>query len=160
MKPPSRSCSKKRVVNPWWTGREVREKFLAATDQDSGASICSEVYVTKEVHSGPYLDLESDMILGFAPTYRVSWASTSGGVDLGKQADGSYALTPVCTDNDSAWSGGHISVHLPDVAGVFFSNKKVSGRERVHALEIAPTALQLVGVPTPGEMDMKPLALE
>ena len=139
---------------------EVREKLLAATDQDTGAPICRSVYITKDVHNGPYLDLESDMIIGFAPTYRVSWSSTSGGVHLVKDEDGNYVLGPVCTDNDSPWSGGHISVNLPDVAGVFFCNRKVDlPAEGAQSLALAPTVLELVGVEKTPEMDLEGLTI-
>ncbi len=135
---------------------EVREKLLVATDQDGGAPICRSVYVTKEIHNGPFLDRESDMIIGFAPTYRVSWSSTSGGVALDRDDN----LLPICTDNTSPWSGGHISVNLPDVAGVFFCNKKVDvPAEGVRALQIAPTVLDLVGVPKSDDMDLGPLSI-
>jgi predicted AlkP superfamily phosphohydrolase/phosphomutase len=138
---------------------EVREKLLQARDPQNGAQVCKNVYVTKEVHSGPFLDRESDMLIGFAPTYRVSWSSTSGGIHMVKEG-GKDVLGPVFTDNDSPWSGGHISVNLPDVAGVFFSNKKVDvPEEGVRALQIAPTVLSLTGVDVPSEMDLGPLTV-
>lgn len=134
---------------------EIREKLLQATDPEHPEErLCKDVYVTKEVHSGPYLDLEADLLLGFAPTYRISWSSTSGGVAL--QDDGT--LAPLCADNDSMWSGDHISVALPDVAGVFFSNRKVVvPPDGVRLLQIAPTALDLLGIAVPPEMDLAPL---
>lgn len=139
--------------------REIGEKFLQARDPENpDKAICEEYYITSEIHNGPYLDLESDMILGIAPTYRVSWASTGGGIDLEKGEDGSYSLAPVCSDNDSAWSGGHVSVALPRVSGVFFSNKKVAVPEGgVRLLQLAPTSLDLLGVPVPSAMDLPPL---
>ena len=139
---------------------EISEKMLSATDPENGESVCRSVYITKEVHSGPFLDRESDAILGFAPTYRVSWTSTSGGVHWKKNDAGKSVLGPVVTDNTSPWSGGHISVNLPDVAGVFFSNRKVDiPEEGVRALQVAPTVLDLVGVPRPPEMDLGALTV-
>ncbi len=138
---------------------EVRRKLLAATDDD-GTPICKDVYVTKDIHSGPYLDMESDMLIGFAPTYRVSWSSTGGDLGFVKDENGNKVLAPVVVDNTSPWSGGHISVHLPDVAGVFFCNKQVKvPEEGVRALNIAPTILDLVGLAVPEEMDLGPLDL-
>jgi len=137
---------------------ELREKLLAATDPDTGAHFCKEVYVTAEIHDGPFLDRESDLIIGFAPPYRVSWASTGGAFDWNK---GEEAPEPVCVDNDSPWSGGHVSLALADVAGVFLSNKKAKlPAEGIRALQIAPTALSLLGVERPSEMDLEALTFE
>jgi predicted AlkP superfamily phosphohydrolase/phosphomutase len=135
---------------------EIRAKLLAATDPETGARFCKQVYVTQEIHNGPHLDLEADLIAGFAPPYRVSWSTTGGGISLSQGLPG-----PVCTDNDSPWSGDHISVALEDVEGVFLSNRRfrvpLGG---VKALHIAPTALALLGVEKPAEMDLEPLELE
>ena len=139
---------------------EVREKLIAATDQDTGATTCRDVYITKQIHEGPYLDLESDMLIGFAPPYRVSWSSTSGDLFLVKDDPGKKVPGPVYTDNDSPWSGDHISMYLPDVAGVFFCNKKVDvPAEGIRALQIAPTVLDLVGIAKTPEMDLGPLTI-
>ncbi len=132
---------------------EIREKLLASTDPENGARYCKRVYVTKEIHEGPHLDLEADLIVGFAPPYRVSWSTTGGSINLSKGE-----LGPVCSDNDSPWSGDHISVALEDVLGVFLSNRRFAIPEGgVHSLHIAPTALALLGVPIPAEMDRAPL---
>jgi bisphosphoglycerate-independent phosphoglycerate mutase (AlkP superfamily) len=46
------------------------------------------------------------------------------------------------------------------VPGVFFCNRKVTiPAEGVRSLQIAPTVLQLLGVPIPKEMDIPPLAM-
>ena len=138
--------------------QEIREKLIASEDQDTGDRFCKDVYVVSEIHSGPYLSVESDMIIGFVPPYRVSWASTGGSLALNADKSGPG---PVCEDNDSPWSGGHISMALEEVAGVFFSNRKVAIPEGgVEALQIAPTALSLLGVDTPGEMDRQALSFE
>jgi hypothetical protein len=44
------------------------------------------------------------------------------------------------------------------VAGVLLSNRPLSGEDATPlALQIAPTALALLGVPVPAEMDAAPL---
>lgn len=139
--------------------RRLKADLLQARDPDTGERLCKEVYITKEVHQGDYLSMESEILLGFAPTYRVSWASTFGGMSVQADDLGGFEPAPVCSDNDSLWSGDHISVALPDVAGVFFSNRKVDG-EDVKALQIGPTALDLLGVPVPGEMDLGPIRFQ
>ena len=137
----------------------IRADLLAAEDEETGAKICDEVYVTSEIHEGPFLDMESDMMTGFAPTYRVSWYTTLGGLSLVEDEDG-VRPGPVCVDNDKNWSGGHVSVALPAVAGVFFSNRKVDIPEGgISALHLAPTALDRMGVAVPPEMDLAPLTI-
>ena len=141
---------------------EVREKLLKSTDPENGALIARDLYVVKEVHSGPYIDYEGDAIIGFAPTYRVSWKSTSGSIDLVRE-NSKYtgALDPMIVDNDSPWSGGHISVALPDVAGVFFCNKQVEiPAAGVRSMQLAPTMLQQAGAEIPAEMDLEPLVIK
>ena len=136
----------------------IRADFLKVRDPESGDKVCNDAYITKEIHDGPYLDLEADLLLGFAPTYRVSWASTFGGLAVQEDELGGYEPAPICSDNDSLWSGGHVSVALPDVAGVFMSNRKLAADTgSVKSLAIAPTALDLAGVPVPAEMDEEPL---
>jgi predicted AlkP superfamily phosphohydrolase/phosphomutase len=140
---------------------EVEAKLLAATDPANGQRFCKEAYVVEEIHVGPHLGIEADLIPGFAATYRIGWSTSSGGLSLVKGEDGSWEPAPSCTDNDSNWSGDHVSMALSEVAGVFLSNRKVKlPAEGVRSMQIAPTVLQLLGVPVPAEMDLEPLELE
>ena len=139
---------------------EIKQKLLEATDPDNGTRFCSEVYVPRDLHQGEFLALEGDLIPGFEPPYRVGWTTSLGGISA-SEVEGTYKARPVCTDNDSNWSGDHVSMALSDVAGVFFSNRKVRvPAEGVRALQIAPTALTLLGVPVPPEMDLPPLQFD
>jgi predicted AlkP superfamily phosphohydrolase/phosphomutase len=139
---------------------EIRAKLLAATDPENGERICTEVYIPRDIHSGDHIGLEADLIPGFRAPYRVGWSTSSGGLHT-VDSNGGVVPGPVCSDNDSNWSGDHVSMALSDVLGVFFSNRKVKlPEEGVRALQIAPTALALLGVPVPPEMDLEPLVLE
>ena len=139
----------------------IRRDFLAAVDPDDpGARIGSSAEFAKEIHSGPHSDLEADIFLGFAPTYRVSWATASGGISMVKQEDGSYEVGPFVVDNDRMWSGDHVSVAVEHVPGMFFSNRVVGVPEGgVNIMHIAPTVLSVLGVPVPAEMDLPPLEM-
>ncbi|MCZ6597166.1 MAG: alkaline phosphatase family protein [Planctomycetota bacterium] len=139
----------------------LRADLLAAEDEETGARFCNEVYLTKEIHEGPYLDLEADLIVGFAAGYRVSWAATGGGLHALKNDDGVRVPGPVCTDNTKNWSGGHVSVAMPEVAGAFFCNRSVTIPEGgLNLLHIAPTALAFFGLNVPTDMDLPPLEFE
>jgi predicted AlkP superfamily phosphohydrolase/phosphomutase len=136
----------------------LREDFLAATDPQTGARLIERVYVTREIHSGPHLGLEGDLILGFAPPYHCSWSSTSGGLGTTSDANGFKVPAPVVQPNDSPWSGDHTSLALEHVPGLFLSNRKVTiPAQGVRALQLAPTVLSLLGVAVPEEMDLEPL---
>ncbi len=138
---------------------EIRKKLLRAEDPDGGGRICNEVYVPRDIHSGEHLGLEADLIPGFRPPYRVGWSTSSGGLSAQNEG-GVYTAGPICSDNDSNWSGDHVSMALADVPGVFFCNRKVAlPKEGVRALQIAPTVLRLLGVPVPDVMDLPPLEL-
>ena len=140
---------------------EIKQKLLAATDPDTGERFCKEVYLVSEIHSGPHLGIEADLIPGFAATYRVGWSTSAGGLSMKKGEDGIYKVAPYCTNNDSNWSGDHVSMALSEVQGVFFSNRKVTiPAEGVRSMQIAPTVLALLGVAVPAEMDLEPLAVE
>lgn len=138
---------------------EIREKLLASVDPETGLHTVLDTYLPAEIHpGGKFLDREGDMIVGVAPTYRVAWATTGGGIKLVKDEDGNRVPGPIYYDNDSPWSGGHVSVHLPDVAGVFFCNRDVDLPEGgPNLLHVAPTALKLLGVDVPAVMDLQAL---
>jgi len=136
---------------------EIRAKFIASKDED-GTPYGSEVYIVEDLHDGPFLDLEGDMLFSFMPTYRVSWGTASGGISMKKQEDGSYAPGPVVVDNDRMWSGDHVSVDPVYVEGMFFSNRKFEiPAGGVSVEHIAPTVLSLFDVDIPPELDLPPL---
>jgi predicted AlkP superfamily phosphohydrolase/phosphomutase len=138
---------------------EIRKKLLEAEDPEGGEEVCSEVYIPRDIHTGDHLGLEADLIPGFKPPYRVGWSTSSGGLYTQSQ-DGVYTPGPICSDNDSNWSGDHVSMALDEVPGVFFCNRKVAiPEDGVRALQIAPTVLELLGVPIPAEMDLPPLEI-
>ena len=139
---------------------EIQTALLGFLDPATGQPVMSQAYVTSEVHSGPYLEDEPDVMTGFAPTYRNSWATAGGKASLVKEGDG-VALGPIVVDNLSPWSGGHPSVAAEHVQGLFFSSRPVNlppgGPNLLH---IAPTVLSLLGVPIPEEMDLAPLTFK
>jgi predicted AlkP superfamily phosphohydrolase/phosphomutase len=139
----------------------IRADLLAYEDEATGLKVCKDAYVMKEIHAGPYLDQEADLLCGFAPTYRVSWNTTLGGLSVVTGPDGAGVPGPVITPSDKTWSGDHVSVALSEVQGVFFSNRRFAvPSQGFHALAIAPTAVSLAGVAVPSEMDMAPLKLQ
>ncbi len=141
---------------------EIRGKLLQLTDDRSGEAVpvVEQVVLIDDVHDGPYRDREGDLMVGFKPNYRVSWGTTSGGIDFDKAGDGTYFGGPIFKPNKNNWSGGHVSVAPVHVAGIFASNKKVEvPADGVHLLHIAPTTLQLLGAPQEPAFDRSPLSV-
>jgi predicted AlkP superfamily phosphohydrolase/phosphomutase len=138
---------------------ELRAKLLEATDPETGERFCKHAYLVVDIHEGPHIGLEGDVILGLKGSYRISWPSTMGGLWTVPQGD-TNVIGPVCSDNESNWSGDHVSMALEDVAGVFFSNRALApGQDEVRLLQIAPTVLTELGVPVPNVMDLGPVGL-
>jgi predicted AlkP superfamily phosphohydrolase/phosphomutase len=128
--------------------------LLAARDADGG-KIWSAVYRPAELYDGAHGECLPDLIVGFAPPYHVSWSTGLGGLGLSESGSG---LGPVFEPNRNPWSGDHTSMDLAAVRGIFASNRRfelpASGADLRH---IAPTALQLLGVPVPADYDLAPL---
>jgi hypothetical protein len=82
------------------------------------------------------------LIVGYADGYRASWDAAVGKV------------TPnVFENNQKAWSGDHcIDPHL--VPGVLFCNRKIAAVDP-GIEDMAPTALDLFGIPVPAYMEGK-----
>ncbi len=136
--------------------REIAQKFLLATDPQTGEKIGQSADLVKEIHTGPYLDREADLTLGFAAPYRVSWTTSSGGFYSSGGKPG-----PFVSNNDKQWSGCHVSLDPDLVRGIFFSNRKceIPAAGGVDLLHIAPTVLGALGVALPPGLDRPALAL-
>jgi len=122
---------------------ELREKLRGLTDPVNDYVAIREVFDTREVYAGPYRENAPDLLVGYASGYRAAWESVNGSV-----------TGEVFLDNTRAWSGDHcIDPH--DVPGVLFANRPIAG-EQYSIADVAPTILQLFGLPIPRHMDGKP----
>jgi len=96
------------------------------------------------LYTGPYLDAAPDIVIGYENGYRASWDAAVGKVSA-----------EVFDDNRKAWSGDHcVDPHL--VPGVLFSNRKIAADDP-GIEDMAPTALDLFGIPIPPHMEGKPV---
>ena len=123
---------------------EIASKLNGLRDPDTGDLAIIEMFDTEEIYDGPYMQNAPDLIIGFNDGYRVSWDCASGMVS-----------TPVFEDNVKAWSGDHC-VDPRLVPGVFFCNHPIA-IENPDIIDIAPTALQLFGLPPAAHMEGRPL---
>lgn len=119
--------------------QEISSGLLALRDDDGQAPV-SHVYSPADLYHGPYVKSAPDLIVGYADGYRVSWESAVGKV-----------TETILEDNPKAWSGDHCVDPLL-VPGVLFSNLPLSA-DNPGIEDVAPTLLDLFGVPRPGWMD-------
>jgi predicted AlkP superfamily phosphohydrolase/phosphomutase len=112
--------------------------------EENGDAPIHAVYATRSLYRGPYLDAAPDFVVGYNRGYRCSWDGAVGKV-----------ATLALEDNQKAWSGDHC-VDPAFVPGVLFSNRKVEATNP-GIEDLAPTALALFGLETPGWMECKAL---
>ncbi len=124
--------------------REIIEKLKLLRDPERPGSPISDVYDRDQAYKGPYVGDAPDLVVGFAPGYRVAWETVTGG--FGEK---------VISDNMRPWSGDH-NMNPPEVPGMLFCNRPIDV-ERPNIVDIAPTVLDLFGVPVPAHMDGKPM---
>jgi predicted AlkP superfamily phosphohydrolase/phosphomutase len=124
--------------------QELSQKLKTLHDPEHGRSPIGEVYDRDEAYHGPYVPDAPDLVVGFAPGYRVAWETVTGG--LGET---------VVSNNTRPWSGDH-NMNPSHVPGMLFCNRPID-RESPHIVDIAPTVLDLFGVPIPAHMDGKAL---
>lgn len=123
---------------------ELIERLSGLVDPADGGVAINELFDTRALYEGPYLDDAPDFIVGYNHGYRISWDGATGVV-----------ATPVFEDNVKAWSGDH-GVDPRIVPGVFFCSEKVDEKKPA-LIDVAPTALELFGLEAPAHMDGKPL---
>lgn len=124
---------------------ELVTRLKEERDPDTGAQMISNVFKTRDIYSGPFVDQAPDLIVGYNNFYRASWATALGGCSK-----------EVVMDNTEAWCGDHC-VDSQFVPGVLFSSRKLATpTPRIE--DLAPTILTEFGVPIPAGMTGKPLA--
>ncbi len=125
---------------------ELAEKLTGLVDTDLEKPAIREVYASYRLYKGPYADDAPDLIVGYEIGWRASWDGVRGIVG-----------DTVFDDNTKAWSGDHcIDPEL--VPGVLIANQAWPLGERQPAIsDLAPTLLQLFGVPAPRYMDGRSL---
>lgn len=94
----------------------------------------------EEAYRGPCATDAPDLVVNFAAGYRASWGTSLGGVPAG-----------VVEDNTKTWGGDHI-IDPALVPGILLMNKPFSGASP-RLLDLAPSILKALGVPTPAELE-------
>jgi predicted AlkP superfamily phosphohydrolase/phosphomutase len=122
---------------------EIAGKLTGLVDPDVGHVAIQEAYASHRLYKGPYADDAPDIIVGYAAGWRASWEGVRGIV----RGTG-------FVDNTKAWSGDHC-IDPKLVPGVLFANRKLASArsEGPSISDVAPTLLDLFGVPAPPYMD-------
>jgi predicted AlkP superfamily phosphohydrolase/phosphomutase len=123
---------------------EIASALTGLRDDEQKETAIHEAVPKSEAYTGPYVAQAPDIIIGYSVGYRVSWLSA-----VGKTGDQVFA------DNTKAWSGDHC-IHPDLVPGVLFSNWKLDQKD-AQIIDLAPTALELLGMGKPAYMDGKSL---
>ncbi len=119
---------------------ELAEKLTGLRDEARQQVAIRTAWASKTLYDGPYLSAAPDVIVGYADGYRASWDAAVGRISA-----------TVFEDNSKAWSGDHcVDPHL--VPGVLFSTLPIDAEEP-GIEDMAPTALDLFGIPRPDYME-------
>jgi predicted AlkP superfamily phosphohydrolase/phosphomutase len=120
-------------------------RLLTMKDPKTGAQMVDAVYKRDDVYKGPFLANASELQVGLAEGYRVSWQSTLGGSPAG-----------LVYPNMKKWSGDHGSYDYKQTSGTLISSRPILV-DAADIMDIAPTVLKYFGVPIPSDIDGKPI---
>ncbi len=117
---------------------ELIDRLRGLPDPAGGEAI-RELWASAEAYRGPYRDEAPDVIVGYNPGWRADWDMATGGT-----------TGAVFRDNDKPWSADHC-MDPRQVPGILLCNRPLSG-DAPWLADLAPTILDLCGVPLPGHM--------
>jgi len=119
----------------------------------NGESPFKNIAKREEIYWGNHLNEAPDLTIIF----NTGWQAARRPEIVEKNESKRYV------NDNPRWSGGHDGTHDPiDVPGILgILGPGIQGRKKIraHLWDIAPTILNLMGVPTPNDMDGKPLPI-
>ncbi len=127
--------------------KEIIARLSGLMDPKTGDVAIRTVYDRDDIYFGPAFNDAPDLQVAMASKYRVSWQSTLGGISK-----------DVFVDNNRKWSGDHCSLDVAISPGILLCNRRIVTR-RPTILDLAPTALSILGIAPPAYMDGKSISL-
>jgi predicted AlkP superfamily phosphohydrolase/phosphomutase len=127
---------------------DIAKRLTGLRDPQNGAVAIQNVYPAHHLYKGPYADDAPDLVVGYSPGWRASWDGVRGVVN-----------STVFDDNTKAWSGDHC-IDPKEVPGILICNQALRREDDAQPAiaDIAPTLLELFGIPPPRHMDGRSLA--
>ena len=121
---------------------EIASRLDALLDPAVGRPAIRKAHPSHRLYRGPYAGEAPDILVGYAAGWRVSWDGARG-----------IAGGEVFSDNTRAWSGDHcIDPEL--VPGVLIASQPLGCEvPGPRIIDLAPTMLELFGIPPPRYMD-------
>ncbi|HEV8524319.1 MAG TPA: alkaline phosphatase family protein [Terriglobales bacterium] len=122
----------------------IQQGLTGLADLESQQIAINSVSRREEIYSGAYLQEAPDLLVNYAPGFRVSWQTALGGM-------------PHCLfeDNMRRWSGDHIIDPLT-VPGILAMNRPARGNH-ADIRDLAPTILGYLGVEAHKSMEGRSL---
>ena len=117
----------------------VTKALLKFRDPETGDLVVEKVYDPSKEFEGEEMEFAPDLLVGFAPPYRMSPATGLGAVPHVQ-----------VNDNPDEWIGDHCMAH-DNVPGVLFSNRPITG-DKPSLHDIPVTVLTAFGITPPANM--------
>ncbi len=124
--------------------QEITVKLGQWVDADTGNRVVSQPLTREEAYSGPQVENAPDILVGYGPDYRASWATTSGEIP-------DVLFEP----NMDEWSGDHC-VDARLVPGVLLTNQSLI-MERADLRDLTAAIVAYFGVDLPQQLEGRPV---
>ncbi len=120
---------------------EIVAKLKDMRDPETGEPVLAGVYRADQIYQGDNMKYSPDIVVGFAPGYRVSWQTCLG-----------VAAEDLVEVNMRKWSGDHCSFDPSVVKGVFFTTVPITVDDP-NIIDLTPSILSLLGIEKPSRCD-------
>jgi len=123
----------------------IKNLLLSLKDPKTGENAVGKVFFPEDIYKGRFLDRGPDMIVGCNRGYGLDYLCATGGMSR-----------EIITDNLNRWSGDHI-IDPHQVPAILMTNFKITDKRVPAIWDMAPTILDVFGIPTPTPMRGKSL---